>query len=146
MDASISMNEFEVLQVSWLDMEPYLRSIRTQVFIEEQNVAEELEWEEEDADCVHLLVKKDNDYIATARLLETGQIGRMAVLKPYRQCGIGSAMLQNILSIAKDMDMQSVFLNAQIDAIKFYEKFGFLKQGDTFDDAGIPHVRMDKVL
>ena len=140
------MSDFEVTQVSWLNMELHLRSIRTQVFIEEQNVPVELEWEEEDVDCVHLLVKNNNDYIATARLLETGQIGRMAVLKPYRQCGIGSAMLQKILSIAKDRDMESVFLNAQIDAVKFYEKFGFLTQGDTFDDAGIPHVRMDKVL
>jgi predicted GNAT family N-acyltransferase len=146
MDASISMNEFEVLQVSWLDMESHLRSIRTLVFIEEQNVPIELEWEEEDVDCVHLLVKKDNNYIATARLLDTGQIGRMAVLKPYRQCGIGSAMLKKFLSIAKAMDMESVFLNAQVDAIKFYEKFGFLKHGVPFDDAGIPHVRMDKVL
>ncbi len=146
MAASISMNEFEVLQVSWLDMESHLRTIRTFVFIDEQNVPEELEWEEDDIDCIHLIVKKDNNYIATARLLETGKIGRMAVLQPYRKCGIGSAMLQKILSIAKAMDMESVFLNAQIDAIKFYEKSGFLKQGDPFDDAGIPHVRMDKIL
>ena len=136
------MNEFVVLQASWLDMEPHLRSIRTQVFIEEQNVPVELEWEEEDIDCAHLLVKKNNDYIATARLLDTGQIGRMAVLKPFRRCGIGSAMLHNILSIAKAMDMETVFLNAQVDAIQFYKKHGFIEQGDVFDDAGIPHLNM----
>ncbi|MFT5395254.1 MAG: putative GNAT family N-acyltransferase [Gammaproteobacteria bacterium] len=140
------MSEFEVLQVSWSDMEAHLRSIRTQVFIEEQNVPIDLEWDEKDIDCVHLLVKKDNNYIATARLLRTGQVGRMAVLKPFRRYGVGSAMLKMILTIAHTMDMKTVSLNAQVDAINFYEKFEFLKQGDPFDDAGIPHVKMKRVL
>lgn len=140
------MSDVEVLEVSWSDMEAHLRSIRTQVFIEEQNVPIDLEWDEKDVDCVHLLVKKADNYIATARLLRTGQIGRMAVLKPFRSCGVGSAMLIKIISIAHSMDMKTLSLNAQVDAINFYEKFEFLKQGDPFDDAGIPHVRMDKVL
>jgi predicted GNAT family N-acyltransferase len=140
------MSDLEVLQVTWLDMEPHLRNIRTLVFIEEQNVPIELEWDEEDVDCVHLIVKKDDGYIATARLLRTGQIGRMAVLKPFRRCGVGSAMLKKILTIAHSMNMRTVSLNAQVDAINFYEKFEFLKHGDPFDDAGIPHVRMERVL
>jgi len=140
------MSDVEVLQVSWQEMEPHLRAIRTIVFIEEQNVPIELEWDEEDADCVHLLVKKDNNYIATARLLKTGQIGRMAVLKPFRRCGVGSVMLNTILAIARAMEMKTVSLNAQVDAISFYKKFDFLKYGEPFDDAGIPHVRMEKAL
>ncbi len=140
------MSDVEVLQVSWQDMEPHLRAIRTIVFIEEQNVPEDLEWDGEDVDSVHLLVKKDNNYIATARLLNTGQIGRMAVLKPFRGCGVGSAMLKKILNIARSMDMKTVNLNAQVDAIDFYEKFDFLKHGEIFDDAGIPHIRMEKAF
>jgi predicted GNAT family N-acyltransferase len=146
MDVSISMNEFEVMQVSWLDMEQQLRSIRTRVFIEEQQVPVELEWEEDDVDCVHLLAQMNDNYIATARLLASGQIGRMAVLKPYRQLGVGSEMLKQLLSIAKSMNMSSVFLNAQIEAIDFYKQFGFQEQGDVFDDAGIPHRKMDMSL
>ncbi len=135
------------MQVSWMDMEPHLRDIRTRVFIEEQNVPEELEWEDNDIDCVHLLVKKDNKYIATARLLPNGQIGRMAVLRPYRKLGVGSMMLQKLLAIAAEkMQLHNVFLNAQINAMDFYSKFDFQEQGEIFDDAGIPHIRMKKSL
>ena len=145
-DVSISMSEFDVMQVSWRDMESHLREIRTLVFIQEQHVPEELEWEDDDIDAVHLIVKKNNDYVATARLLNTGQIGRMAVLKPYRRCGIGKMMLQILFSIAVTMNLKSVFLNAQVEAIQFYKKFGFHQEGGVFDDAGIEHVRMEKSL
>ena len=83
MVAFISMNNIKVIQTSWAEMEQELRDIRTRVFIVEQNVPVELEWEDDDLDAVHLLVKKDGSYIATSRLLSSGQIGRMAVLKPY---------------------------------------------------------------
>jgi len=138
--------EVEITQVDWLKMEDHLRSIRTRVFIEEQNVPVELEWEEDDINCVHLLVKNDDEYIATARLLGSGQIGRMAVLKSYRQCGIGSKMLKKLLSIAETLDLNTVFLNAQVNAVPFYKRFGFQEQGDIFDDAGIPHRKMVKSL
>ena len=91
------MSDVEVLQVSWQDMESHLRDIRTKVFIEEQNVPEDLEWEDADLNAVHLLVKTAGQYVATARLLNTGQIGRMAVLKPYRLSGLGTTMLVKAL-------------------------------------------------
>jgi predicted GNAT family N-acyltransferase len=140
------MKQFKVLQVSWADMELHLRTIRTRVFIEEQSVSADLEWDGLDIDCIHLLVKKNDSYIATARLLHNGKIGRMAVIKSFRCCGVGSAMLKKILTIAHSMEMKTVNLNAQVGAISFYEKFGFLKEGVPFDDAGIPHVRMKKSL
>lgn len=140
------MNDIEVLQVSWRDMETSLKRIRSQVFIEEQNVPEELEWEEEDLSAVHLLAKANAHYIATARLLDTGQIGRMAVLKPYRLSGVGNAMLVKLLTVAEDKNMKRVFLNAQVTAMGFYKKQGFIEEGKVFDDAGIPHHRMSKSL
>lgn len=140
------MKQFEILQVSWADMGSHLRAIRTQVFIEEQSVAADLEWDGLDIDCIHLLVKKDDSYIATARLLRNGRIGRMAVIKSFRCCGVGSAMLKKILTIAHSMKMKTVNLHAQIGAISFYEKFEFLREGVPFDEAGIPHVRMQKSL
>ncbi len=136
------MSDIEVLQVSWQDMEPHLRDIRTKVFIEEQNVPEDLEWEEVDHNAVHLLVKTAGQYVATARLLNTGQIGRMAVLEPYRLSGIGRAMLVKLLSIAEERNMQRVILNAQVDAMAFYKKQSFKVESDVFDDAGIPHIKM----
>ena len=140
------MSEFDVMQVSWRDMEPHLRDIRTRVFIEEQNVPEELEWEDDDIDAIHLIVQKKHAYVATARLLHSGQIGRMAVLKPYRRSGIGKKMLEKLLAIAETMGMKTAFLNAQLVAIDFYKKYGFQEHGEIFDDAGIEHIRMEKSL
>ena len=140
------MNDVVISQVEWSVMEAQLRTIRTRVFIEEQNVPEELEWGDDDIDCIHLLANKNSEYIATARLLKTGQIGRMAVLNPYRRQGIGSKMLEKLISIAKDMDIKTVFLNAQTDAVGFYQRFGFQETGGIFDDAGIPHIRMNKII
>jgi predicted GNAT family N-acyltransferase len=138
--------EFTIEQVKWQDAESYLRHIRTTVFIEEQQVPEELEWDEFDETCIHVICETNNDFIATARLLESGQIGRMAVLKEYRTKGVGSMMLEKILHIAELMKMKTVFLNSQIDAVDFYKKFGFVEEGGVFDDAGIPHRKMTKSL
>ncbi len=135
-----------VVQVKWQDMESYLRRIRTNVFIEEQNIPEEMEWDEHDKNCTHVIVKINGNYVATGRVLETGQIGRMAVLKPYRQMGIGSKILIKLLSIAAAKMLKAAFLNSQLDAIGFYKKFGFEEEGSVFDDAGIPHRKMKKLI
>jgi len=139
-------SELKVEQVKWQDEKSRLRHIRTIVFVEEQKVPEDMEWDEHDESCVHVLGRFGNKIVATGRLLETGQIGRMAVLKDYRKKGVGSKMLEKILSIASLMKFKSVFLNSQIDAIAFYDRFGFKEEGGVFDDAGIPHKRMTKQL
>ena len=84
--------------------------------------------------------------IATARLLSSGQIGRMAVERKFRSQGIGSAILRDILERAKELKMKSVFLHSQSHATKFYEKLNFLSDGKTFLEADIPHMRMYKRL
>ena len=135
-----------VKAVSWQNEEKSLRHIRTLVFIEEQHVPVELEWDEYDDTCIHVLAINNNVALATGRLLETGQIGRMAVLKPYRKQGVGSKMLEQLLSTAESKNMNSVFLYSQIDAIGFYKRFGFEEEGAIFDDAGIPHKKMVKQI
>jgi predicted GNAT family N-acyltransferase len=142
------MNEIDlsIEQVKWQGMESHLRHIRTVVFIEEQQVPEEMEWDEFDEICIHVIAEMNGEYVATSRLLETGQIGRMAVLKAYRNKSIGSKMLEKLLSIAKSKGMSSVFLNAQIDAVDFYKKFDFKEEGGIFEDVGIPHIKMTKQL
>lgn len=142
------MTELDIIveQVKWQDKENPLRHIRTIVFIEEQNVPVELEWDEFDETCVHVIAETKGDSIATGRLLNSGQIGRMAVLKAYRNMGVGSKILEKLLLIAKSMKMKTVFLNAQIDAVGFYQKFGFIEEGGVFNDAGIPHRKMKKIF
>ena len=128
---------------SWQDEAPILRTIRTAVFIHEQKIPEDLEWDEFDLISMHVLaLNSDGQPIGTARLLPDGYIGRMAVLKDWRGKGLGSAMLLRMLEELKNRQMQKAMLNAQTDAIKFYEKFGFQVTGEEFIEAGIPHVKM----
>ena len=123
-----------------------IKSIREEVFIIEQSVPVELEWDELDAQCLHcLVVAEDEKPVATARLYQDktqGQIGRMAVLMAYRHQGIGTLMLNALLEQAQQNGVKEVFINAQTTAIAFYQRLGFIQLGDEFDDAGIPHYKM----
>ncbi len=120
-----------------------LRSVRLAVFVREQGVPEDLEWDAEDAGAVHLLgLNAESMPIATARLLPTGQIGRMAVVPQWRGCGVGTALLREVLHLAVAGDRPIPFLNAQISAQTFYERQGFVAEGEIFEEAGIPHRRM----
>ena len=115
------------------------------MFINEQGVDEEIEWDGLDQEAWHwLALGPEKKGIATARLLKSGQIGRMAVEKQFRFQGIGSAILQDILKSAKDLKMESVFLHSQSNATKFYEKFNFSSDGNEFFEANILHVKMSK--
>lgn len=134
---------YRICVVNWQDEAVALRDIRTAVFIYEQQVPEDLEWDEFDPVSLHVLALNSNDQpIGTARLLPDGHIGRMAVLREWRGKGIGSAMLQRILEESSHRGMQKAMLNAQIAAIKFYEKFGFQVSGEEFMEAEIPHIKM----
>ncbi len=128
---------------SWENDHRALRLVREAVFIREQGVPVELEWDEHDATCVHLLaLDPAGNPIGTARLLQNGSIGRMAVLAAWREQGIGSFLLRQMLNEAKDRRLTLVSLNAQTYALDFYRKFGFNVTGEEFMDAGIPHVPM----
>lgn len=120
-----------------------LRVIRRRVFIDEQQVPESLEWDEFDAISLHVLAETASGVaVATGRLLPDGHIGRMAVLPEWRGRGVGLAVLQRLLTAARQRGDHSVRLNAQTHALGFYEKAGFVAEGPVFDDAGIPHRSM----
>ena len=123
-----------------------LRKIREAVFVHEQQVPKTLEWDGMDARCLHVLAEIDGEPAGTGRLLPDGQIGRMAVLRELRGRGIGSAMLLQLIELARAGGMRLLILHAQIHAVPFYRRFGFAVQGETFVEAGIPHTRMTRVL
>lgn len=131
---------------SKLEQQEEIKAVRQQVFIVEQHVPIELEWDELDQECLHLLVSNNiNQFVATARMhveKTIAHIGRMAVLKPHRQQGIGSLMLETLLEQAVHSDVKEIKLNAQTTAIRFYKRYGFITVGDEFPDAGIPHYKM----
>ena len=115
------------------------------MFINEQGVDEEIEWDGLDEEAWHwMALDPEKKGIATARFLKSGQIGTMAVEKQFRFRGFGSAILRDILKSAKDLNMESVFLNSQTKVTKFYEKFNFSSDGKEFLEAHILHVRMNK--
>lgn len=136
-----------LIHANWHEHLIPLSQVRREVFIEEQRVPEALEWDEYDALCHHVLVMdKHHQVIATGRIKPDGHIGRMAVVRQWRQQGIGSAVLQALLEHALDQQLQQVFLHAQINAIPFYIKHGFEVCSEEFLDAGIPHRTMRKQL
>ncbi len=132
---------------SFSESENYIRSIRETVFIVEQGVPRELEWDGEDARCIHVLARSDSGTpIGTGRMGSNGKIGRLAVLADWRGRGIGGELLRSLVSKAYESKFKSVYLHAQTRAIPFYEKYGFRKEGAEFTEAGIPHVKMVKSL
>lgn len=134
---------FEVRVVAWEAAKEALREVREAVFVKEQHVPLELEWDGLDDGCLHALASDAQGRpIGTARLLADGHIGRMAVLKTWRGRGVGSALLRLLLDQARRAGMHEVRLNAQTYATGFYEKFGFRVVGEDFMDAGIPHREM----
>ncbi|MCB1723918.1 MAG: GNAT family N-acetyltransferase [Gammaproteobacteria bacterium] len=136
-----------ITAVDWQAHREKLLAIRVAVFVEEQGVPSELEHDEHDADALHVLATDDRyGAIGTGRLLANGHIGRMAVLASHRGQGIGGDMLRALLDIAAQRDLPQVFLNAQCSAVPFYERHGFIAEGDVFIDAGIDHRRMCRLL
>ena len=142
----MSTDSIKIISTSWLKHVDELKEIRRQVFIEEQNVPEELEWDEYDESSIHFLALHEGKAIAVARLKSDGQIGRMAVLASYRQQGIGSRLLAFILKFSAGKNLGQVYLHAQTSAIPFYEKHGFITQGEIFYEANIPHRGMLKKI
>ena len=131
----------------WTTTESAIRSIRETVFIHEQGVPVELEWDGLDLSCAHVLAWNDREEaIGTARMQQNGTIGRMAVLKDWRRRGVGRALLQTLLELAVRQGLPGVTLSAQTHALGFYERAGFHVVGKPFMDAGIPHRKMEKEL
>jgi predicted GNAT family N-acyltransferase len=134
---------FTVRILAWRDALPLARPVREQVFIEEQNVPRELEWDEWDETSDHAVAcDAAGNPVGTARLLLDGRIGRMAVLKERRGGGVGGALLLALLERARERSMRHARLHAQTHAAGFYRRYGFIERGGEFLEAGIPHVEM----
>jgi len=138
---------FTIRIVDWADEEAKLRAVRLAVFVVEQNIPEEHEWDEHDAVSRHALAEDRNAVpIGCGRLLPDGHIGRVAVLSDWRGQGVGAALLERLIALARERGDRRVLLNAQVQAMPFYARLGFAPTGDAFVEAGIPHQKMVRVL
>lgn len=142
------MSNFQVILADWNQWQPQLHAIRREVFVREQGVPEEDEWDEKDAIAIHLLafVEEEITPVGTVRLLPNGKITRMAVLQKHRGKGVGAALLHQALVQARTLGLNEVHLDAQVSSLGFYSKYGFTATGETFLDAGIPHKSMRLTL
>ena len=135
-------DKLNIQMVTWASHQPQLRAVRTPVFIEEQAVTPEFEWDDLDATAVHLLTTFNNRPIACLRIINYYKIGRMAVLRQYRGNGLGAALLLEAVSICKQHGGKTVYLSAQTHAISFYQKAGFKVTSAEYCDVDITHVDM----
>lgn len=135
------------IQVEKVDSEPDLEkvfTVRRVVFVDEQNCPPELEWENEDV-STHFLATIDGRPAGAARWRKTDngyKLERFAVLREFRGLGVGQTLVKAVLDDLPN-DADYIYLNAQVDAMGLYSKFGFSKVGEQFEEAGIQHFKME---
>lgn len=143
----VDIDDFRVRTGAWNESIEQAWPLREQVFVREQGVPIELEWDEHDERSRHALATATGGKVlGTARLLPDGHIGRMAVLPEVRGQGVGRALLDALTDAAANAGHATLRLNAQAHAAGFYRRFGFVPEGDGFMEAGIPHQAMIKHL
>ena len=136
---------------NWSNLKDKAQPVRTQVFVQEQGIDAKEEWDTADADAVHAVITNHFGHpLGTARLLKkspgVAQIGRMAVVRVMRGSGLGGQLLNALVNIAKARGDKEVLLHAQTSAQAFYAREGFVPVGEPFDEVGIAHIEMRKVL
>ncbi|MBJ3763296.1 GNAT family N-acetyltransferase [Maribius pontilimi] len=125
------------------------RALRRAVFIEEQHISEADEWDDLDADALHLLARENGLPVGTARIFiegDTGKIGRVCVLATQRGSGLGRDLMEHALDVLRKRDVKIAKLGAQLPVLEFYRALGFEAEGPIYDDAGIPHRDMTRAL
>jgi predicted GNAT family N-acyltransferase len=142
----MSTEDILIEEVSWNLHRETLRSIRGKVFIEEQNVPQEIERDDHDETATHFLLTRKTVALGCGRLLADGKIGRMAILTDQRGQGLGLQLLHKILQHARRNGMQRLYLYAQTHALEFYRRAGFEAYDEPFEEAGLPHRAMELLL
>ena len=131
----------------WARAEAQVMPVRMAVFVVEQGVPEDIERDAFDAVSRHAIARDEaGAVVATGRLLPDGHIGRMAVAASLRGKGVGGAVLEALVAEAARAGLAEVALNAQVHALAFYRRHGFVEYGDVFLEAGIPHRAMRRTL
>lgn len=134
---------WRIVTGDWDSLRDDAQRLRIEVFVIEQGVPVELEWDEADTVSIHAVAyDAENEPVATGRLLPDGHIGRMAVRQSLRGSGIGSQVLQALLQEARREGHTELVLHAQVHAQNFYARHGFIAEGDQFMEAGIEHCKM----
>jgi predicted GNAT family N-acyltransferase len=123
--------------------------VRFAVFVDEQRIDANLEMDDRDALCEHVLAwDARGETVGTGRIdfAGGGKVGRVAVLATARGTGVGTALMEKLHELARSRGMAAVWCNAQVSAVPFYLRLGYRVVGERFEEAGIEHVRMEREL
>lgn len=145
----MKLQDFHVELASWTNavQRDSLRELRHEVFVLGQNVPEAREQDGQDSACQHVLARDEAGIaIGCGRIDAHDKIGRMAVREPWRGRGVGAALLRELIAIARARGAEVVHLAAQVSALGFYQRAGFVACGEEFMDAGMPHRMMQLAL
>jgi predicted GNAT family N-acyltransferase len=140
------MTELTIREASWPEDADALRGLRSAVFIMEQGVPREIEWDGQDEQARHVIAEINGSAVGCGRLLSDGRIGRLAVLSRYRGRHIGAGLLDLLITLARRRADPGIYLHAQADAVDFYQRAGFEVRGEPFIEAGIQHLDMYQEL
>jgi len=125
-------------------------AVRETVFVDEQGVDEDIEYDDNDSEATHVVAYDDDEAIGTARLRATdemtGKVERVSVLAEYRGEGIGRLLMDTVEEQARESGFERLKLHSQTRAAGFYETVGYERYGEEFEEAGIPHIAMEKRL
>jgi len=135
-------HQLSLRRADWQQDQETLRRLREAVFVNEQGVPVEIEWDGKDALAEHAIAEVEGQPVACGRLMPDGKIGRMAVLPEVRHQGIGTRVMTTLIDLAMRKGLRSVYLHAQSHAAGFYTRQAFVQVGDAFLEAGIGHIAM----
>ncbi len=136
----------ETKLVSYADQQDAIRLVRMAVFSEEQGVDPAIDFDGLDDEATHVLCSDNGNPVGTGRMLDDGHIGRVAVLSEHRSRGVGTEIMQLLTDTARAKNFRRIYLHAQVGAVPFYDKLGFFACGKNFEEAGILHTPMAKIL
>lgn len=147
-DSAMPDADIEIRIGTFRELESDLWHVRRTVFVIEQNVPEEIETDDRDAVCTHVVAYLESQPVGTGRVdfAKDGKVGRVAVLKAFRRRGVGHRIMREIETLAREAGMGKLWFHAQTSAIPFYESLGYQADGGVFYEADIPHRRMEKTL
>lgn len=142
MHAGPVSTDFEIRLGSWAELGEWAVPVRQAVFIEEQGIPAHEEWDSDDAVSTHAIALCAGECVGTARLLPTGKVGRMAVLKDWRGRQVGGRLLATLLAQAERLGFAEIKLSSQAHVVGFYKRFGFVEVGAPHEEVGIAHQWM----
>lgn len=135
---------YTVSRVQWEQAAPLLKNVREQVFVCEWRIPKNIEFDQKDRFARHVLACNDisQEPIGTGRILSTGEISRIAVLKPCRKDKVDKVILQTLFDIAKEMSLKEIFIYSPLETIDYFRRFNFNTAGAVFMEAGMPKQKM----